>query len=44
MVKGVLATNAQVVARAVELSKVAGREIATAEETRQFLGLVKHGS
>jgi uncharacterized protein (DUF849 family) len=44
MEKGVLATNAQLVARAVELSKVAGREIATAEETRQFLGLVKHGS
>jgi 3-keto-5-aminohexanoate cleavage enzyme len=44
MEKGVLATNAQLVVRAVELSKVAGREIATAEETRQYLGLVKHGS
>ena len=43
MEKGVLATNAQLVARAVELSKAAGREIATAEETRQYLGLVKHG-
>ena len=40
--KGVMATNAQLVARAVELSRVAGREIATAEETRQYLGLVKH--
>jgi uncharacterized protein (DUF849 family) len=42
MEKGVLATNAQLVARAVELSKMVGREIATAEETRQFLGLTKH--
>ena len=37
-----LATNVQLVERAVELSKVAGREIATAAEARQILGLVKH--
>jgi uncharacterized protein (DUF849 family) len=40
--KGVLATNAQLVARAVEYGKMVGREIATAEETRRILGLVKH--
>jgi 3-keto-5-aminohexanoate cleavage enzyme len=40
--KGVLATNAQLVARAVEFGKIAGREIATAAEARQLLGLVKH--
>ncbi|MBP2651693.1 MAG: kce 4 [Firmicutes bacterium] len=40
--KGVYATNAQLVTRAIELAKVAGREIATAEEARQILGLVKH--
>ncbi|MBP2655120.1 MAG: kce 4 [Firmicutes bacterium] len=40
--KGVNATNAQLVTRAIELSKVAGREIATAEEARQILGLKKH--
>lgn len=39
--KNELATNAQLVERAVELSKIAGREIATAEETRQILGLKK---
>lgn len=39
--KGVHATNAQLVARAVEFGKVAGREIATAEEARQMLGLKK---
>lgn len=42
MEKGVLATNAQLVARAIELGKMAGREIATAEEARQILGLIKH--
>jgi uncharacterized protein (DUF849 family) len=42
MEKGVLAKNVQLVARAVELAKIAGREIATAEETRQSLGLIKH--
>ena len=39
--KGVLATNPQLVARAVELGKVAGREIANAEDTRKILGLTK---
>jgi uncharacterized protein (DUF849 family) len=42
MEKGVLATNASLVERAVELGKVAGREIATAEEAREILGLVQH--
>jgi 3-keto-5-aminohexanoate cleavage enzyme len=37
--KGVLATNPQLVARAVELGKLAGREIANAAETREILGL-----
>ena len=40
--KGALATNAQLVARAVALGSMAGREIATAEEARQILGLTKH--
>ena len=39
--KGVLATNPQLVARAVELGKIAGREIANAAETREILGLTK---
>jgi uncharacterized protein (DUF849 family) len=39
--KGVLATNAQLVARAVEYGKMVGREIALAEDARQMLGLVK---
>lgn len=39
--KGVHATNAQLVTRAVEFGKMAGREIATAEETREILGLKK---
>lgn len=42
--KGMLATNAQFVERAVELGKVAGREIATAEEARQILGLTKRSN
>ncbi|MDR1708891.1 MAG: 3-keto-5-aminohexanoate cleavage protein, partial [Candidatus Accumulibacter sp.] len=42
MEKGVLATNAQLVERAVSYGKMVGREIATAEETRQILGLKKH--
>lgn len=42
MEKGVFATNAQLVARAVELGRLVGRPIATAEETRQILGLTKH--
>ncbi len=40
--KGVHATNAQLVARAVEFATVAGREIASAQEARQMLGLIKH--
>ena len=39
--KGVLATNVQLVERAVALSKTAGRDIATASEAREILGLVK---
>jgi uncharacterized protein (DUF849 family) len=42
MEKGVYATNAQLVARAVEYGKMVGRQIATAEEARQILGLIKH--
>ena len=40
--KGVLATNVQLVERAIKLAKDAGREIATAEDARQILGLTKH--
>ncbi len=39
--KGVLATNAQLVARAAELGKLAGREIANAAEAREILGVTK---
>jgi uncharacterized protein (DUF849 family) len=39
--KGVLATNAQLVARAAEFGKLAGREIANAAEAREILGLQK---
>ena len=39
--KGVLATNAQLVERAVNLGQLAGREIATAEDARKMLGLRK---
>jgi len=39
---GIKATNVQLVERAVELAKVAGREIATAEEARQILGIKRH--
>lgn len=42
MEKGVLATNVSLVERAVKLAKDAGREIATAAEAREILGLVKH--
>ena len=41
MSKGVLATNAQLVERAVEISKLAGREIATAAEAREILGITR---
>ncbi len=39
--KGVLASNPQLVARAVELGKLAGREIADAAEAREILGVTK---
>lgn len=39
--KGVYATNAQLVQRAVSLTKAVGREIANAQETREILGLKK---
>jgi 3-keto-5-aminohexanoate cleavage enzyme len=39
--KGVLASNPQLVARAVALGKLAGREIANAEEAREILGVTK---
>lgn len=42
MSKGVFATNAGLVARAVELGKLADREIATAADARTILGLIKH--
>lgn len=42
MEKGVLATNAQLVERACRLAEIAGREIATAEEAREILGLKNH--
>ncbi|MCL2124610.1 MAG: 3-keto-5-aminohexanoate cleavage protein [Oscillospiraceae bacterium] len=40
--RGVIATNLQLVERAVELSKLAGREIATADEAREILGITRH--
>jgi hypothetical protein len=40
--KGVIATNLQLVERAVEISKIAGREIATAEDAREILGITRH--
>lgn len=39
--KGVPATNEQLVKQAVEISKMAGREIATAQEAREILGVTK---
>lgn len=42
MEKGVLATNASLVERAVKLGEVAGRSIATAAEAREMLSLTKH--
>lgn len=35
----VIATNEMLVKRAVELAKLAGREIATAQEAREILGI-----
>ena len=40
--KGVYATNAQLVERAANIAKMAGREIATPAETREILGLTQH--
>jgi uncharacterized protein (DUF849 family) len=40
--KGVIATNVQLVERAVELSKLAGRDIATAEDARSILGITRN--
>ncbi len=38
----IIATNVQLVERAVELSKLAGREIATADEAREILGITRN--
>ena len=37
--KGVLATNTQLVQRAAQIAKLAGREIATANDARELLGI-----
>lgn len=42
MSRGVKATNVELVERAVALAKLAGREIATAEEAREMLGIRRH--
>ncbi|MGI5901157.1 MAG: 3-keto-5-aminohexanoate cleavage protein [Desulfitobacteriia bacterium] len=41
MSKGVPATNVSLVERAVKLARLAGREIATAQEAREILGITK---
>lgn len=38
----IIATNLMLVERAVALSKLAGREIATAEDAREILGITRH--
>ena len=38
----IIATNLMLVERAVELAKLAGREIATADEAREILGITRH--
>ena len=38
----IIATNVMLVERAVELAKIAGREIATAEDARQMLGITRN--
>ncbi|MCF0120959.1 MAG: 3-keto-5-aminohexanoate cleavage protein [Oscillospiraceae bacterium] len=38
----IIATNEMLVKRAVELSKLAGREIATAQEAREILGITRN--
>jgi uncharacterized protein (DUF849 family) len=40
--KGVIGTNVMLVERAVELSKLAGRDIATADDARAILGITRH--
>ncbi|MDR1298737.1 MAG: 3-keto-5-aminohexanoate cleavage protein [Oscillospiraceae bacterium] len=40
--RGQVATNVQLVERAVELSKLAQREIATADDARELLGIKRH--
>jgi len=40
--RGVIATNLMLVERAVELSKIAGREIATADDAREILGITRN--
>lgn len=40
--KGVKATNAQLVERAVAIARLANREIATADEAREMLGITRH--
>jgi len=37
-----IATNLRLVQRAVELSKLAGREIATAQDAREILGITRN--
>ena len=38
----IIATNEMLVKRAVELAKLAGREIATAQEAREILGIKRN--
>ena len=42
MSRGVNATNVQLVERAVKLVELAGREVATAQEAREILGIRRH--
>ena len=38
----IIATNVQLVERAVQLAKIAGREIATAQEAREIMGITRN--
>ena len=38
----IIATNKMLVERAVEMAKLAGREIATAQEAREIMGITRH--
>ncbi|NMA37316.1 MAG: 3-keto-5-aminohexanoate cleavage protein [Papillibacter sp.] len=40
--KKIIATNVMLVERAVALTKLAGREVATAEDAREILGITRH--